>query len=147
MRFLLVSMGTSNFPLCSYAIVWVVDVVGSVLSISRCRNSKLWTPLDCAAHTGCVGVITELIEAEAPLNPKDKSSVSGLCVGPPVLQTYIYVRILYACSSHVLYRTVRPHLSAPQISSSLTFCCLSKQTCTNPPYTVLLLPQLSSSLA
>ena len=41
-----------------------------------CRNGRLWTPLDLAADKGYAEIISLLIEADAPIEAKDKSSVS-----------------------------------------------------------------------
>ena len=44
------------------------------------RNGRLWTPLDQAADKGYADIIALLLEADAPLEAKDKSSVSVLIV-------------------------------------------------------------------
>ena len=41
------------------------------------RNGHLWTPLDLAADKGYSEIISLLIEADAPLETKDKSAVSA----------------------------------------------------------------------
>ena len=42
------------------------------------RNTKLWTPLGCAASKGHDKVIKLLIGAKAKVNPKDKSKSTPL---------------------------------------------------------------------
>ena len=39
------------------------------------RNSKLWTPMDCAAATGNDQVVTLLIDSGADVDPTDKNKV------------------------------------------------------------------------
>ena len=42
----------------------------------NCRNSELWTPMDCAADKGHVGVIFLLIKADAPLNYPNTDAIT-----------------------------------------------------------------------
>ena len=44
------------------------------------RNGRLWTPLDQAADKGYADIIALLLEADAPLEAKDKSAVSAFIV-------------------------------------------------------------------
>ena len=53
------------------------------------RNGRLWTPLDQAADKGYADIIALLLEADAPLEAKDKSSVSVLIVCRKHARTYV----------------------------------------------------------
>ena len=39
------------------------------------RNATLWTPLDCAAAKGWEKTVRVLLEADAPIDPMDKTKV------------------------------------------------------------------------
>lgn len=41
------------------------------------RNSVLWTPLDCAAAKGWLKTVKCLLDADAPIDPMDKTKVCG----------------------------------------------------------------------
>ena len=41
------------------------------------RNSVLWTPLDCAAAKGWTKTVKVLLDADAPIDPMDKSKVQS----------------------------------------------------------------------
>ena len=56
------------------------------------RNGRLWTPLDQAADKGYADIIALLLEADAPLEAKDKSSVSVLIVS---MHVHIYVATMF----------------------------------------------------
>ena len=40
------------------------------------RNCTLWTPLDCAAAKGFHKTVRVLLEADAPVDPMDKTKVN-----------------------------------------------------------------------
>lgn len=51
--------------------VIIVDLDLCVLN----RNSVLWTPLDCAAAKGWLKTVKCLLDADAPIDPMDKTKV------------------------------------------------------------------------
>ena len=67
------------------------------------RNGRLWTPLDQAADKGYADIIALLLEADAPLEAKDKSSVSVLIVRRKHARTYVHM--LQQCSNSSGYFT------------------------------------------
>ena len=75
---------TSVFDLLAQIIVGVFSLLYasiqfSLVSLTSNRNSRLWTPLDHAADKGYADLISVLLEADAPIEAKDKSSVSCVC--------------------------------------------------------------------
>ena len=42
------------------------------------RNCTLWTPLDCAAAKGWAKTVKVLLEADAPIDPMDKTKTTPL---------------------------------------------------------------------
>lgn len=48
----------------------------TLILASYFRNAVLWTPMHCAANGGWHKVVTLLIEAEADIDPTDKTKVS-----------------------------------------------------------------------
>lgn len=46
--------------------------------VMMCRNSTLWTPLDCAASKGQEQAVEVLIKAGADVNPTDKQKTTPL---------------------------------------------------------------------
>uniref|UniRef100_UPI0002B8EC9F ankyrin repeat and SOCS box protein 10-like n=1 Tax=Ciona intestinalis TaxID=7719 RepID=UPI0002B8EC9F len=42
------------------------------------RNAKQWTPLDCCASAGMYKSATVLLEADSPVDPKDKRKITPL---------------------------------------------------------------------
>ena len=72
-------------------------------SSSPHRNGRLWTPLDQAADKGYADIIALLIEADAPLEAKDKSSVSvfmGCGGGIRILNLLCIVTMQHQCIVH-----------------------------------------------
>ena len=70
---------TRDFQSCiqSYISTYVCHIVSGVFTCCVRRNASLWTPLDHAADKGYADIIALLLEADAPLEAKDKSSVSA----------------------------------------------------------------------
>ena len=62
-----------NSKTCHY-----YHIVPSLSSSPLCRNSILWTPLDCAASKGHDKIVRLLVHHEAEVDPTDKSKITPL---------------------------------------------------------------------